>query len=247
MKFNVIPAIDIMGGRCVRLTRGKKEDVTVFSDDPVLVAKRWEQDGAKILHVVDLDGAFKGEPQNEEIIRRIPEETGLKVQVGGGIRTFEIAGRYLEEGIWRVVLGTSIVRDPKEVKKITDAFGERVVAAIDAVGGKVAIRGWVEVTGEDAVSLAGKLGEMGIGSFIYTDISRDGTLEGPNFDAIAEFASRVEGDIIASGGVSTIEDVARIKEISRNIAGGRITGVIIGKALYSSRIDFREAVKLAEE
>ncbi|RMG59386.1 MAG: 1-(5-phosphoribosyl)-5-[(5-phosphoribosylamino)methylideneamino]imidazole-4-carboxamide isomerase, partial [Deltaproteobacteria bacterium] len=227
--------------------RGKREEMTVFSEEPVLVARRWEQDGASIIHVVDLDGAFSGEPKNAHLVKRIAEETSLQVQVGGGIRSYEVAEDYLESGVSRVILGTSIVRSPDLVKRITDRFGERVVAGIDAVDGIVAIRGWVEVTGLSAVDLARDLQKSGIRTFVYTDITRDGTLEGPNFEALEEFARSVEGSVIASGGVSSLEDVKRIKEISREKAEGRITGVIIGKALYSSRIDFRKAIELEEE
>ncbi|RMG57431.1 MAG: 1-(5-phosphoribosyl)-5-((5-phosphoribosylamino)methylideneamino)imidazole-4-carboxamide isomerase, partial [Deltaproteobacteria bacterium] len=183
MEFRVIPAIDILDGKCVRLTRGKREEMTVFSEEPVLVARRWEQDGASIIHVVDLDGAFSGEPKNAHLVKRIAEETSLQVQVGGGIRSYEVAEDYLESGVTRVILGTSIVRNPDLVKRITDRFGERVVAGIDAVDGIVAIRGWVEVTGLSAVDLARDLQKSGIRTFVYTDITRDGTLEGPNFEA----------------------------------------------------------------
>lgn len=243
MGFQVIPAIDIMKGKCVRLRQGKKEEMTVFSDDPVVVATRWADLGAEVIHVIDLDGAFRGEPVNFGVIERMVAESGAKIQVGGGIRNFEIASKYFDAGASKVILGTTIVRDREEIERITGAYGERVLAAIDAVDGAVAIRGWVEVTGIRAVDLARDLEKRGLCSFIYTDISRDGMLEGPDFDQIESFAKSVEGHIIASGGVSRIEDIRKIKEISDNRAHNRIVGVIVGKALYSSKVDFTEARK----
>lgn len=243
MGFQVIPAIDIINGKCVRLKQGRVEEMTVFSDDPVLVAKRWVQLGAEVIHVVDLDGAFKGHPVNFEVIERMAAQSGGMIQVGGGIRNFDIAKKFFDAGIWKVILGTTIVRDRDEIRKITDAYGDRVVAAIDAVGGVVAIRGWVEVTGIRAVDLGKDLKKSGMHSFIYTDISRDGMLEGPDFGEIESFAKTVKGQIVASGGVSKVSDILKIKEISETKADGRITGVIVGKALYSSRINFIEARK----
>jgi phosphoribosylformimino-5-aminoimidazole carboxamide ribotide isomerase len=246
MGFQVIPAIDIINGKCVRLKQGKKEEMTVFSDEPVIVAKRWAQLGAEIIHVVDLDGAFKGRPVNFEVIEKMVAESGAKIQVGGGIRNFEIASRYLEADVSKVILGTTIVRDRDEIKRITDEYGDKVVAAIDAVDGTVAIRGWVEVTGIRAVDLARDLGNSGLDSFIYTDISRDGMLKGPDFGEIESFARSVKGQIVASGGVSQIEDILKIKEISERRADNRIVGVIVGKALYSSKINFAEARKAVD-
>ncbi len=247
MHFQIIPAIDIIKGKCVRLKQGRKEDMTVFSDDPVLVAKRWAQLGAEVIHVVDLDGAFKGTPVNFEIISRMVSEGGVPIQVGGGIRSQDIASRYFDAGVSKVILGTSIVRDRSSIIRITKTFGEGVIAAIDAVEGKVAIRGWVEVTGLKAVDLARDLEKVGVSSFIYTDISRDGMLEGPNFRAIESFARSLKGKVVASGGISSVDDIRRIKEISIGRAGKRIMGVIVGKALYSSRIDFSTAKKAVEE
>lgn len=241
MGFQVIPAIDIINGKCVRLKQGKKEDMTVFSDDPVIVAKRWVQLGAEIIHVVDLDGAFKGHPVNFNVVEKMIAESGAKIQVGGGIRTFDIASKYFDADVWRVIIGTTIVRNREEIRRITGEYGDKVVAAIDAVGGKIAIRGWVEVTGIRAVDLALDLGSSGLDSFIYTDISRDGMLEGPDFKEIGSFARTVKGQVIASGGVTKIDDILKIKEISETEADDRIVGVIVGKALYSSRINYPEA------
>jgi phosphoribosylformimino-5-aminoimidazole carboxamide ribotide isomerase len=183
MSFQVIPAIDIQGGKAVRLRQGRAEDATVFSDSPLEVARRFAAAGASRLHVVDLDGAFLGKPANADIICRIAA-AGVPVQVGGGVRNYETASRYFAAGVSRVILGTSIVRDPEEVTRITRAYPGKVAAGIDAREGRVAIRGWVEVTGVLAVDLARQIGEGGVSCFIYTDIARDGMLVGPNFDAI---------------------------------------------------------------
>jgi phosphoribosylformimino-5-aminoimidazole carboxamide ribotide isomerase len=241
MNFQIIPAIDIINGKCVRLRQGRVENMTVFSEDPVLVAKRWEQLGADAIHVVDLDGAFKGVPVNFHIIERMASEVAVPIQVGGGIRTFDIASRYFDAGVGKVILGTTIVRDRKSINKITEEYGDSVIAAIDATKGKVAIRGWVEVTGISAIDLARDLESMGIRSFIYTDISRDGMLEGPDYGSIETFATSVKGRMIASGGITAVGDILKIREISLKKAEKRITGVIVGRALYSSRIDFMEA------
>jgi phosphoribosylformimino-5-aminoimidazole carboxamide ribotide isomerase len=175
--FQVIPAIDIQGGKAVRLRQGRAEDATVFSDSPLEVARRFVAAGASRLHVVDLDGAFLGKPVNAEIICRIASGAGVPVQVGGGVRNYDSASRYFAAGVSRVILGTSIVRSPEEVTRITRAYPGKVAAGIDARDGRVAIRGWVEVTGVIAVELARQIEEGGVSCFIYTDIARDGRLD----------------------------------------------------------------------
>lgn len=239
MAFQVIPAIDIQRGKAVRLRQGRAEDATVFSDSPLEVARRFVAAGASYLHVVDLDGAFLGKPVNEEVIRRIAATAGVPVQVGGGVRNFETASRYFAAGVARVILGTSIVRDPEEVIRITRAYPGKVSAGIDARDGKVAIRGWVEVTGVVAVDLARRIAAGGVSCFIYTDIARDGMLVGPNFDAIREFARGVSTPVIASGGVTTLHDVRKL----RAMEGEGVAGAIIGRALYDGSIDLAEALK----
>ncbi|MDH3384059.1 MAG: 1-(5-phosphoribosyl)-5-[(5-phosphoribosylamino)methylideneamino] imidazole-4-carboxamide isomerase, partial [Deltaproteobacteria bacterium] len=181
MAFQVIPAIDIQAGKAVRLRQGRQEDSTIFSDSPVEVARGFARMGATWLHVVDLDGAFAGRPGNEGIIHRIVNAVDIPVQVGGGVRNFDIAARYLGSGVSRIILGTSIVRNPEEVLRITKAYPGKVAAGIDAKEGFVAIRGWVEVTEVMAVDLARQMEKSGISCFIYTDISRDGMMAGPNF------------------------------------------------------------------
>ncbi len=240
MPFQIIPAIDIQKGKAVRLRQGRADEATIFSDSPLDVARRFIEAGASRLHVVDLDGAFLGKPANADIICRIASSTEVPVQVGGGVRNFETASRYFGAGVSRVVLGTSIVKDPEEVTRITRAYPGKVAAGIDAREGRVAIRGWVEVTGVIAADLARQIQESGVSCFIYTDIARDGMMVGPNFDAIREFARGVSAPVIASGGVTTLDDLRRIQEME---AEG-VAGAIIGRALYDGSIDLAEALKM---
>jgi len=242
MSFLVIPAIDIQNGKAVRLRQGRAEDSTVFSDSPLEVARRFEAAGASRLHVVDLDGAFLGKPVNADIICRIASVSGMQVQVGGGIRNYDSAARYLGAGVSRVVLGTSIVRDPDEVTRITRAYPGQVAAGIDARDGRMAIRGWVEVTGLLASDLARRIEEWGVSCFIYTDISRDGMMVGPNFDSIREFASGVTVPVIASGGVTTLDDLRAIQAMENK----GVAGAIIGRALYDGTIDLSKALELEQ-
>ena len=238
MAFQVIPAVDIQGGKAVRLRQGRQDDSTVFDDSPVEVARRFAAEGATRIHVVDLDGAFSGRPVNEEIIRRIVNAVECPVQVGGGVRNYEIAARYLGAGVSRIILGTSIVRNPEEVLRITKAYPGKVAAGIDAKDGFVAIRGWVEVTGVTAVDLARQMEENGISCFIYTDISRDGMMEGPNFLSIREFARGLSTPVIASGGVSTLEDLATLGEMESD----GVCGAVIGRAIYDGSLSLADAL-----
>ncbi|MBI5420244.1 MAG: 1-(5-phosphoribosyl)-5-[(5-phosphoribosylamino)methylideneamino]imidazole-4-carboxamide isomerase [Deltaproteobacteria bacterium] len=239
MAFQVIPAIDIQGGKAVRLRQGRAEDATVFADSPFDVAKRFTAAGATRLHVVDLDGAFLGKPVNFDIIRRIVAAVDVPVQVGGGVRNFDIASRYLGAGVSRIILGTSVVRNPEEVLRITKAYPGKVAASIDAKDGRVAIRGWVEVTGVVAVDLARQMEKSGISCFVYTDIARDGMMAGPNFQSIGEFAKGLSTPVIASGGVSTLADV----EMFRSMENQGVCGVIIGRALYDGSVSLSDALR----
>lgn len=240
MAFQVIPAIDIQAGKAVRLRQGRQEDSTVFSDSPLEVARGFAAAGATRIHVVDLDGAFTGRPANEGIIRRIVKAVDVPVQVGGGVRNFEIASRYLGEGVSRIILGTSIVRNPEEVLRITKAYPGRVAAGIDAKEGFVAIRGWVEVTGVTAVDLARQMEKSGIACFIYTDISRDGMLAGPNVRSIREFAKGLATPVVASGGVSTMEDLSALRELESD----GVCGAVVGRAIYDGSVPLVDALKL---
>jgi phosphoribosylformimino-5-aminoimidazole carboxamide ribotide isomerase len=240
MAFEIIPAIDIRGGKAVRLRQGRADDVTVFSDFPLEVAKRFASEGAARLHVVDLDGAFLGKPVNEDAICRIAAAVDVPVQVGGGVRNFDIASRYFRKGVSRVVLGTTIVRDPEEVARIAKAYPGQVAAGVDAREGKAAIRGWVEVTGISAVGLAREMEKAGISWFIYTDILRDGMMSGPNFESIRAFARGLSAPVIASGGVSSLDDVASLRVMEDD----GIAGVIIGRALYDGSVALADALRL---
>ncbi len=240
MAFQVIPAIDIQGGKVVRLRQGRQEESTVFSDSPLEVARRFAAAGATRIHVVDLDGAFTGRPANEGVILRIVKAVEVRVQMGGGVRNFRIASRYLGEGISRIILGTSIVRNPEEVLRITKAYPGQVAAGIDAKEGFVAIRGWVEVTGVKAVDLARQMEKSGISCFIYTDISRDGMLAGPNLRSIREFARGLSTPVVASGGVSTMEDLLALRELEPD----GVCGAVVGRAIYDGSVSLVDALKL---
>ena len=239
--MEIIPAIDLKGGECVRLLQGDMEKATVFSSDPVETAKRWEAEGATRLHVVDLDGAFKGKPENRAVIESIVDALHIPVQVGGGIRDLETIDYYIESGIDRVILGTIAQKSPELVIKACELFHERIVVGIDAKDGKVAIQGWAEVTSESAMALAAVYEDYGVAAIIYTDISKDGMMEGPNLEATKELALSVDIPIIASGGVSSLDDIEGLLPLEKD----GVEGVITGKAIYSGALDLKEAIKLA--
>lgn len=235
----IYPAIDIKDGKCVRLVQGRFSDVTVYSDDPVEMARIFEQAGAEYLHVVDLDGARLGSPQNMDIIGELAAELGIPVQTGGGIRTAETMEILLDKGIKRVILGTSAVNDPMLVKAAAERFGAGIAIAVDAKDGFVATEGWEQTSGFTAVEFARKMEDLGAGVIIYTDISRDGMLKGPNLKAMEEMVKAVGMDVIASGGVSSIQDI-------KNLKNAGVAGAIIGKALYTGNIDLKEAIAAAK-
>ncbi|HBA26754.1 MAG TPA: 1-(5-phosphoribosyl)-5-((5-phosphoribosylamino)methylideneamino)imidazole-4-carboxamide isomerase [Nitrospinae bacterium] len=236
----IIPAIDIKGGRCVRLFQGRMEQETVYSDDPVSVAKRWEDEGAEFLHIVDLDGAVSGVPKNKEIIESIIKSVKIPLEVGGGIRNIETIKEYFSIGAKKVVIGTVAWENPILISEVCKVFPERIIVGIDAKNGNVAVRGWEDVTDTSASELAKRFEGMGISGIIYTDISRDGTLSGPNIDSIKFFAKSISIPVIASGGVSDINDIKNIMKLKKH----GVDGVIIGKALYSGSVNLREAIKL---
>ena len=232
--FEVIPAVDIKGGKCVRLYQGRADKEKVYFENPVEVAKMWEKQGAKRIHVVDLDGAFEGIPKNIEIVENIVKSLSVSVQFGGGVRTLEALDRLFSAGVDRVVVGTVAVEEPKLFEKMVERYPNKIVLGIDAKGGMVTTRGWVKVTELSAVSLACDYDSMEIWGFVYTDISRDGTLTSPNFEEVERFAGSVNKPVIASGGVSSLEDVLRLSKIEN------VTGVIVGKALYEGRVSLGE-------
>jgi len=233
----IIPAIDLKDGNCVRLLQGKKEAVTVYSDDPAATARRWQSEGASLIHVVDLDGAFTGAQKNLDAITKIREAVSVDIEVGGGIRDMDGVEHLFRLGINRVILGTKAVEDPEFLREAAQHSPGKVFVGIDAKDGVVAVKGWVELTGLSAVELAKKAEALGAGGIIYTDISRDGMLTGPNIPATEEVLRAVGIPVIASGGVSSLEDIKRLKAIKG------LWGVIVGKALYSGAIDYREALR----
>ena len=235
--MRLYPAIDIMEGKCVRLAQGKADKSTVYGD-PIEFALKWQSEGAEYLHVVDLDAAFTGEPKNRDIIKKIVRTVKIPVQVGGGVRTKETILKLIEDlGVSRVVMGTVAIEDQDLVVWAVDKFGsDRIVIGIDAKNGKVATRGWVEDTDVDAITLAKKVKEMGIQNIVYTDISKDGMMVGHNTEWIKQMVKTTWINVIASGGISTIEDVKAVRDSGA-------CGVIMGRALYEGSIDFAEAMR----
>lgn len=236
----LFPAIDLHGGRCVRLLQGRFEDATTYSDDPVAMARRWVDAGAEWLHVVDLDGAKAGSPQQLDAVARIVRASPVPVQVGGGYRELEQVQKALDLGIARVIFGSVAVARPDLAWDAFDRFGDRVVLGLDARGGKVAVHGWVDVSGLDACEFAQEMESAGAPRIIFTDIGRDGMLSGANVEATRRLAAAVSIPVIASGGVGRLED---LRDLAR--MGGRgVEGVIIGKALYSGAFTLEEALAL---
>lgn len=234
----IIPAIDIKGGRCVRLTQGRMDAETVYSDDPASVAREWASGGARLIHLVDLDGAIEGKGTNYKTITDIISAVDADVQIGGGIRDIETASRYLSfDKVRRVIIGTAACEDPGLLKSLIQKWPGRVAVGIDAKDGLVAIKGWVEVTNQKATELAGRMEGLGVSCIIYTDISRDGTLVGPNVEATKELAQSIGVPVVASGGISSLDDIRAYKG-SRNIEG-----IIVGKALYAKKFTLEEAIK----
>ena len=238
--MEVIPSIDLKGGRCVRLYQGDYAKETVFSDDPLGTAQRWESLGAPRLHLVDLDGAASGEPRHLSVVARIAATLRIPVQVGGGIRRMETIEQYVKAGIKRVVLGTAAVENPRLVKEACLTFGEAIVLGVDARDGFVAVRGWQDKTSALAADLIQQMEALGARRFIYTDIARDGTLTEPNFQAIAELMTKARSPIIASGGVTSIDHLKRLSQLG-------VEGAIIGRALYTGDIRLDKALTALED
>lgn len=234
--MEVIPAIDLKDGRCVRLYQGDFTRESVFSDDPAAVARRWEEEGAVRLHVVDLDGAAEGGPRNTPLIEAIVKAVEMPVQVGGGIRSLQTLAEYLEMGVKRVVLGTSAVEDADLVEEACRRYGEAVVIGVDARDGYVATSGWTRKTQVPASRLVVQMEGLGVRRFIYTDIARDGTLTSPNFDEVARILSLVSVPVIASGGISSIEHLVELQGLG-------VEGAIVGRALYTGDVDLGRAIE----
>jgi len=241
----IIPAIDLKDGHCVRLRQGVMEDATVFSEDPAAMAKHWLDQGARRLHLVDLNGAFAGKPKNEAAVRRIVETVGVEVpvQLGGGIRDLETIERYLDIGVTYVIIGTAAVKTPGFLHEACDAFPGHIMVGLDAKGGKVAVDGWSKLTGHDVADLAQRFEGYGVEAIIYTDIGRDGMLTGVNIEATVELARPLHVPVIASGGITNMEDVRNLCAVQ----GEGITGAITGRAIYEGSLDFKAAQTLADE
>lgn len=235
--MHIIPAIDLKDGKCVRLRQGKFTEVTVYYDAPEEAAVRWQREGAKVLHVVDLDGAKSGEIKNLSSIEKIRKAFSGEIEVGGGIREFKDIEKLLSLGIDRVILGTVAVQNPQFVREACDKFPGKIIVGIDAKDGFVAVKGWIEITETRAIDLALKLQEYGIWGIIYTDIMRDGMLTGPNIDATQTLVDALNVPVIASGGVSSLDDIRKLTQIPK------LWGVITGKAIYTGAINLKEAIE----
>ena len=239
----IFPAIDLRGGKCVRLIQGDFDKETVYSDDPQATALKWQSMGAKFLHVVDLDGAKVGSPQNLDAIKKILDAVEIPIEVGGGIRTLDDMKQLLTLGVRRVILGSVAVENPKLVAEAVKRFGDRVVVGIDARNGYVAVHGWGTSSNVTVDELAKKIVAAGVKTIIFTDISKDGMLSGVNASTFAELAKSSGAEVVASGGVRSIEDIRAIKAVESD----GVVGVIVGKAIYSGSLDLSAAIELAED
>lgn len=236
----LFPAIDIHQGKCVRLTKGDFSTAEQVAADPIETARQFQAAGAEWIHMVDLDGAKTAEPVNSSIFLEVAKKTGCKVQLGGGIRSIETVRYYLENGISRVILGSAAIQNPKLVEQAIWEFGEQIAVGIDARNGRVAVSGWYDDSDVDFLELAHRMEDLGVRTFIFTDISKDGTLEGPNFLQLIKLNNAVQANIIASGGVSNLQDVIRCK-------AAKLYGCICGKALYKGTLDLKEAVEAVKK
>lgn len=238
----VIPAVDIRNGKCVRLRQGRQDQETIFSDDPAAMAMRWAKDGARLIHVIDLDGAFHQHPQNLDAIKKIVHSIDTPIQVGGGIRKIATIDTYISLGVAKVIIGTEAIRNPALVKQVALKYPGQIVVGIDARKGKVAIEGWTETTDALAVDLARSFEDCGVAAINFTDIHRDGMQTGPNIEQTRQLAEAVSIPVVASGGVATIQDIENLLPL----ADVGVTGVITGNALYSGSLNLKDAINLTE-
>src|SRR2546426_6069882 len=242
----IIPALDIKDGHCVRLKQGKMRDATVFSEDPVGMARHWKAEGARRLHLVDLNGAAAGKPKNESVIRAILQALGGSppVQLGGGIRDLDTIEHYLDMGVGYIIIGTAAVKNPGFLQDACTAFSGHIIVSLDAKDGKVAVEGWSKMTGHDVVDLAKKFEEYGVEALIYTDIGRDGMMTGVNIDATLKLAQAIKTPIIASGGLNSLKDV---QAVCSQLAPEGIIGAIAGRARYEGKLDLKKAQATADK
>lgn len=229
----IYPAIDIKDGKCVRLTQGKFDKEKVYFESPPEVAKLWQEKGSKVLHIVDLDGALEGESKNLSVIKKIVEAVDIPIQLGGGIRSLETIKALIDIGISRVILGTKAIEDREMLRKAVKMYGNRIVVSIDAKDGYVALNGWTKTSEVIALDFAKELETLGVKTIVYTDIARDGMMKGPNFEAIKKMKEHVEIDVIASGGVTSLDDIIELSKIG-------VAGAIVGKALYEGKINLAD-------
>jgi phosphoribosylformimino-5-aminoimidazole carboxamide ribotide isomerase len=237
----LVPAIDLKGGQCVRLRQGRMDDVTVFSDDPFSVARRWADDGAERIHIVDLDGAVKGQPINIAVVEQIAAAVEVPVQVGGGIRDEETVQRYLNAGVQYVIIGTKAVNAPHFLHDLCLEFPRHIIVSLDAKDGRVALNGWAKLTGHDVIETALHCERDGVEAIIYTDIAKDGMMEGFSVESTRNLARALKTPVLASGGVSSLDDIRKLKELEPD----GVAGAVIGRALYQGSLDFKEAIKIA--
>ena len=241
----LIPAIDLKDGQCVRLKQGDMDQSTVFGEDPAAMARSWVDRGARRVHLVDLNGAFAGKPRNEQAIRAILKEVGseVDVQLGGGIRDLDTIERYLDAGLRYVIIGTAAVKNPGFLQDACTAFGGHIIVGLDAKDGKVATDGWSKLTGHEVIDLAKKFEDYGVEGIIYTDIGRDGMLSGVNIDATVKLAQALSVPVIASGGLSNLDDIRALCAVEEE----GVEGVICGRSIYSGDLDFEAAQQLADD
>ena len=238
----VIPAIDLKDGQCVRLRQGRMQDFTVFSDDPVQMAGEWLEKGAKRLHIVDLNGAFAGTPVNAEIVTEIVKAyPSLPIQIGGGIRDIDSVKFYIDAGVSFVIIGTQAVKDPEFVRIACEQYPGKVIVGLDAFDGKVATEGWADVSELSVIDLAAKFTDCGVQAIVYTDIARDGMMQGVNLKSTVELAQQSSIPIIASGGVAKLADIVNIRAVAKTAIGAGIMGVITGRAIYDGKLDLTQA------
>ena len=238
----IIPAVDIKNGQCVRLVQGRKEDETIFSDNPADMAQKWALAGAELIHVIDLDGAFEKSPRNLDAIKMILRTIDTPIQLGGGIRNEQTVAKYLDMGVQRIIVGTAAIKNPEWIKRTADRYPDRIVVGIDARKGRVAIEGWTQTTRIKAVELAQNFENCGVAAINFTDIHRDGMQTGPNIEETRKLAEAITLPVVASGGVATIKDIQNL--LALEPVG--VIGVIIGKALYSRKLDLQEALALVQ-
>lgn len=235
----ILPAIDMLAGKCVRLTQGKFQDEVVYSEDPVAMAKRWESEGAPMLHLVDLDGARNGKLTNLDTIKQILNSVGIPAQLGGGIRDERTVEMVLDLGVRRVVIGTAALEDENFLRGLVNKYSSRIVVALDAKKGKLVKRGWQEKTDKDILETAQRLKELGVARFVFTDVIKDGTLTTPNYPLIALLLERVDAHILVAGGISSSAQIKKLKSMG-------VEGAIIGKALYEGKVDLKEVLCVSE-